>query len=287
MDNAIDLHLHSIYSDGSDTPEQIVSLAKKLNLKALSLTDHDSVEGIASMQDNCDLAGIEFVPGIELSTDYEGHEIHILGYCFDYKDPHFNEILEKNVKARDVRTERILAALRDKGLDITLEALYKLNPCAVITRAHIASYLYETGQLKSRKDAFDKYIGDGKCCHFKREKINSVDAIKLIHDVNGIAVIAHPPLYKLDCKELNRIISIFKENGLDGLEGVYSTYHNEDMNTMRNLADKYDLLMTGGSDYHGSNKPFIHLGSGRGNLHVPYDLFCKLKNYSNEKKEKA
>ncbi len=280
MDNSIDLHVHSIYSDGSDTPEQIVSLAQRLNLKALSLTDHDSVEGIPAMQTSCELAGIEFVPGIELSTDYEGHEIHILGYCFDYKNAHFNEILESNVKARDVRTERILSALRDKGLDITLEALYLRNPCAVITRAHIATYLYETGQLKCRKEAFDKYIGDGKCCHFKREKINSINAINLIHSVNGIAVIAHPPLYKLDTKDLDHIISIFKDNGLDGIEGVYSTYHNDDMYMMQKLAAKYDLLMTGGSDYHGSNKPFIHLGSGRGNLHVPYDFFDKLKNYS-------
>ena len=104
------------------------------------------------MQEACDKAGIDFVPGIELSTDYNGHEIHILGYCFDYADDNFNEILTKNVKARDIRTEKILSALRDNGFDITLEALYKCNPAAVITRAHIATYLYETGQLKSQKE---------------------------------------------------------------------------------------------------------------------------------------
>ena len=277
MDNSIDLHVHSIYSDGSDSPKAIVKLAHTLRLRALSLTDHDSVEGIPEMISLCKDFNIEFVPGIELSTDYEGHEIHILGYYIDHTNENFLNILAKNVKARDVRTEKILSALRDNGFDITLDALYKLNPAAVITRAHIATYLYKTDQLKSQKEAFDKYIGDGKCCYFKREKINSLDAIKLIESVNGIAVIAHPPLYKLEKKELDRIISIFKDNGLKGIEAIYSTYHNDDEHSMREYARKYDLLITGGSDYHGFNKPFIHLGSGRGNLHVPYKYYERLK----------
>ena len=277
MDNAIDLHIHSIYSDGSDTPDVIVNLAKKLGLKAISLTDHDAVDGIPQMQSLCDKANIAFVPGIELSTDYENHEIHILGYYFDYTDKEFNDILSVNVKARDARTEKILSALRDNGFDITLDALYKVSPAAVITRAHIATYLYSTHQIKSQKEAFDKYIGDGKCCFFKRDKINAIDAIKLIHKVHGIAVIAHPPLYRLDNNELDRVISDFKNNGLDGIETVYSTYKNDDAYVMRSFAEKYNLIMTGGSDYHGLNKPFIHLGCGRGNMHVPYSFYEALR----------
>ncbi|MBR0435534.1 MAG: PHP domain-containing protein [Lachnospiraceae bacterium] len=277
MDNSIDLHLHSIYSDGSDSPEEIVKKASQLKLRALSLTDHDSVDGIPEMIEHCKKADIEFVPGIELSTDYEGHEIHILAYYYNYTDEKFLSMLSENVKARDVRTERILSALRDNGFNITLEDLYELNPAAVITRAHIATYLFKTEQIKCQKDAFDKYIGDGKCCFFKREKINSLDAIKLVKNIGGIAVIAHPPLYRMETSELDRVISTFKDNGLEGIEAIYSTYHNDDERNMRELAKKYNLLLTGGSDYHGINKPFIHLGSGRGNLHVPYKYFEKLK----------
>lgn len=283
MDNAIDLHIHSIYSDGTDSPAQIVRHAKELGLKAISLTDHDCVCGCAEMVEECKKNDIAFVPGIEMSTCYNNDtEIHILGYYINYNCEVFNATLSEYVELRDKRTEKMVENLCNEGFNITMDMLHEKSPSSVITRAHIARFLYETGQITDQQEAFTKYIGDDKPCFVKRKKVCTLEAIKMIHDVGGIAVIAHPTLYHLDTKELDAMIKLFKANGLDGIEGEYSTYKNDDAANMKNLAYKYNLLLTGGSDYHGKNKPYIHLGSGRGNLHVPYKYYTELEKFHNK-----
>lgn len=273
MDNAIDLHVHSTISDGTFTPMEIVELAKDINLSAISLTDHDSVLGIKSMRSLCALAKINFIPGVELSTDYNGTEVHILGYFIDETNNYFCNQLSNFVDSRNNRTELMLEKLRKNGFSISFDELNRQFENSIITRAHIAKYLYNTNQINSIEEAFNKYIGDDCPCFVRRELISSIDAIKLIHDANGIAFVAHPTLYHMNYKEINDMVNELCKNGLNGIEAIYSTYKNDEEGQMKKIARDYNLLISGGSDFHGTNKPFIHLGCGRGNLHVPTSVY--------------
>lgn len=279
MKHGIDLHIHSTYSDGTCTPEEIVALAKENSLTAIALTDHDSVGGIAITRTLCEENNIHFIPGIELSADDNGKEIHILGYFIDEKDQTFLSYLEQYIDSRLHRNEQMIDALKEYGFNITLQDVLFMFPDRVITRAHIARYLYNTGQIKSMDEAFAKYIGDGACCYVQRTKVSAVDAIKLIHDAGGIAVLAHPTLYNLSRKDTEALVRRLSEHHLDGIEAVYTTYHNDQEAEMKRLAQTYHLVITGGSDFHGTNKPYIHLGTGRGNLYIHDSIYEKLLTY--------
>lgn len=289
MEHAIDLHVHSTHSDGTSTPSELVAMAKKIGLTALALTDHDSVSGISTMRNLCLTHGIQFVPGIELSTAYQlpgsnkEIEVHILGYYIDENDKRFNSYLSSYIVSRDKRNEQMVALLQENGLSITIADLKKLYPDSTITRAHLARYLYDTNQVKSMNEAFNKYLGDGAKCYVSRKKVSSKDAIALIHDAKGIAVLAHPPLYNLSLKDQEAMVSALSSYGLDGIEAVYSTYHNGQEAEMKRLAKEYQLIITGGSDFHGTNKPYIHLGSGRGNLYVHDSIYYDMKQYYQER----
>ena len=160
-----------------------------------------------------------------------------------------------------------------------MEDLISDNPNAVITRGNIAGYLVESGQIKSREEVFKKYLGDDGICYVKRNMISVYNAIQLIHESGGIACLAHPTLYNLKMKELEHIVKELKEYGLDGIEAQYTTYHNEDNANMKYLSTTYNLIPSGGSDYHGKNKPYIHLGTGRGNLYIHNDVYDNLYSY--------
>lgn len=289
MEQAIDLHVHSTFSDGTCSPKELVDLAKEISLAALALTDHDSVSGVGQMQALCDRQGIRFVPGIELSTEFTlpdhsiTKEVHLLGFFINSEDPQLLSYLQQYVHSRTTRNEQMVEKLKQQGLYISMEHLNKRFPNCVMTRAHIARYLYDSGQVKNMNEAFSKYIGDDACCYVSRKKVSTQDAIALIHQAGGIAVLAHPPLYKLPGTQLSVMIDLLVRNGLDGIEAVYSTYHNSEEADMRAYAEKYGLLLSGGSDFHGSNKPYIHLGSGRGNLHIPYSFYTKLLDYHQHK----
>lgn len=285
MEHAIDLHVHSTYSDGTCTPKELVELALKIGLSAIALTDHDSVAGIKMMKMLCADYPINFIPGIELSTAFKHPnrtketEVHILGYYIDENNVDFLSYLEQYVKTRDERNEKIVALLQEHGLSISMKDLKAVYKNCVLTRAHIARYLYDTSQVKSINQAFSTYLSDGAKCYVARQKISAMEAIRLIHDANGIAVLAHPPLYKLSRNELNEMVAILSDNGLDGIEAFYSTYHNDQTSHMKQLARDNHLICTGGSDFHGSNKPYIHLGTGRGNLYIHDSIYYNLVHY--------
>lgn len=280
---AIDLHTHTCKSDGSYTPTELVDYAIEKGLAAVAITDHDTTEGLnealshaADLKEKC-LPSVEVVPGIEFSTKYENQDVHVVGLFIAYDSPMFKQALADFVDSRTNRNRKMCENLRGAGIDITYEKLRARYPDSVITRAHYASYLFEKGYVKSRQDAFSQYLGDHTKYFVPREKVTPVQAVKLILHAGGIPILAHPPLYHMGNDRLDKLTASLKAEGLMGIETFYSTYSNQDIRDMQRLAAKYDLLFSGGSDFHGSNKPGLDLGCGYGKLFVPEDLFAKMK----------
>lgn len=280
---AIDLHTHTAKSDGSYTPTELVDYAIEKDLAAVAVTDHDSTEGLdealshAAALKEKGLPSIEVVPGIEFSTKYEKQDVHIVGLCISYDSEDFKKALDDFVVSREGRNRKMCKNLQDAGIGISYEKLQEMYPGAVITRAHYASFLCENGYVRNRQDAFAKYLGDHTKYFVPREKVTPAQAVTLIRKSGGVPVLAHPPLYHMGGDRLDRLVSSLKTEGLMGVEAFYSTYTNQDVRDMLRLADKYDLLLSGGSDFHGTNKPGLDLGCGYGKLFVPEDLLSKIK----------
>lgn len=275
----VDLHVHSTKSDGSYTPTQLVEYAIEKGLSAFALTDHDTTEGLAEAFEAARGKKIEVVPGIEFSTEYQGRDIHILGFYIDYEGEEFKKYLLDFQESRTIRNEKLCQKLREHGVDITYEELQAHFPEAVLTRAHYARFLLEKGCVSSVKEAFDKYIGDHAPCFLPREKVTPVQAVELILRAKGVPVLAHPVLYGMSEEGLDTLVSTLKEAGLVGIEAVYSTYNTAQERKMKALAEKYELLISGGSDFHGAAKPGLDLADGYGKLFVPYELLEKIKQY--------
>ncbi|MCI8484619.1 MAG: PHP domain-containing protein [Lachnospiraceae bacterium] len=273
----IDLHTHSTESDGTLTPEELMEHAKNSGLSAIALTDHDTVEGIAKAAPAAEKLGLELVPGIELSTDHQGTEIHILGYYIDINDLDFRTKLQEFLDSRNQRNQKMTRLLQQEGFDITMESLCLENPDSVITRAHFARYLVEHRYVKDRETVFRKYLGNDCRCYVPREKITPFEAVRLIRMGGGLAFFAHPVLCHMNHDRLRFFIQSLKDEGLSGLEALYSMNTPGEERSLRKLADEFDLLISGGSDFHGDNKPHIQLGTGRGNLQIPYEVLEKIK----------
>lgn len=274
----IDLHVHSNVSDGTSTPTELVSYAYEKKLSAFALTDHDTVDGVAEAVSAAASLATEdrkltVIPGVEISAGYHGRDIHILGLCLDYTDPTLVETLHNVAMERGRRNEKMLKNLQDAGLSITMEDLHEGNEDAIITRAHFGKALLKKGYVSSIKEAFSKYLDSNGPYYVPREYLSPKTAIELITNAGGIAVLAHPLLYKFSASELRTLLSELKGYGLQGIEAVYSCNIGLDESFVRSLAREFDLVCTGGSDYHGSVKPDIDLGSGRGNLKI---LSCML-----------
>ena len=275
---AIDLHVHSTHSDGTCTTKELVDLAIYKNLKAIALTDHDTTEGLEEIMAYAKDKNIEIVPGIELSTEYFGKDIHILGLYINPYNPKFREHLVAFQESRVNRNRKMCEKLAEQGIEITYEELMERFKGAVVTRAHYARFLLDKGYVKSMKEAFERYVGDHCKAFVPREKIAPAQAVSLILEAGGIPVLAHPILYRLSDANLDKLVAELKEAGLMGIEAVYSTYAPSEERYVKRLAAKYDLLITGGSDFHGTNKKDIDLGNGRGHLFVPEELLDKIKN---------
>ena len=273
----IDLHTHSTESDGTLTPQELMQLASDIGLSAIALTDHDTVGGLSKAKPVAESLGIELVPGIELSTDYNGTEVHMLGFYIDDTNPAFLKKLQEFIDSRNLRNEKMAFLLQKEGLSITLEDLYREYPDSVITRAHFARYLVEHGYVKDRDTVFRKYLGDNCRCYVPREKITPFEAIDLIHLGGGLAFFAHPVLCHMNHDRLRFFVRDLKEAGLTGMEAVYSMNSPGDERNMKKLAQEFDLLISGGSDFHGENKPYIHLGTGKGNLRIPDSILDAIK----------
>lgn len=303
----VDLHVHSNRSDGTCSPKELVDYARKKGLAAFALTDHDTVDGLdealsyaeqlrqercSARQENCpsengSSADVpeqsapvpEVIPGIEFSTEYQGQDVHIVGLYIDHHDRSFREHLQEFVNSRITRNHKMCRLLQENGIEISYEALQAEFPDAVITRAHYAKYMLNHGYIRSIPEAFERYVGDHCPCYVPREKVTPGQAVKLILDAGGIPVLAHPILYHMSDSRLDALTAELKSAGLIGIEAIYSTYKPHEERKIRTLAKKYDLLLSGGSDFHGSNKPGLDLGTGYGSLYVPMEVLTDLKSY--------
>lgn len=281
----IDLHVHSNKSDGSFSPRELVSYALEKGLSAFALTDHDTIDGVDEVMEAAEGTGLETIPGIELSTVNEGKDVHILGLFIDARNQDFLSCLEHFRNSRYTRNEKMCKRLSEGlSIDLTFEKLQAAYPGAVITRSHYARYLKDVGVVKSAAEAFERYIGDD-CPYFvPREKVTPEQGIELIRKAGGISVLAHPILYHLSSSRLDALTRRLTEAGLDGIEAVYTTYSPSEESQIRELAGKYRLLITGGSDFHGTNKVNTDLATGRGNLFIPYDYLDAIKTYLQKRK---
>lgn len=277
MNKTIDLHVHSNCSDGTMTPEELVDYALSKGLSAFALTDHDTVDGVNSALGAAFETTLEVIPGIELSAQYLKKDIHILGLGIDISNTHFQNELTRFQNSRGIRNKKMIQCLSDYGIDISLEQMAFHFPDAVWTRAHFACYLQKNGYVKNFKEAFNRYIGDDSPCFVPREKVTPFQVIHLIQECGGYASLAHPLLYHLSEEALDALVNFLVDCGIDALEAVYSTNRWLDESNLKRLARKYNLKITGGSDFHGNNKPTIDLGSGKGNLAIPYELWQNLR----------
>lgn len=274
----IDLHIHTTASDGTLTPAAVTALAAKLGLAAIAITDHDTVSGYAEANQAGRKLGVEVVPGIEISTKYGG-AVHILGYYIDIESKKLKRVLDWVVNDRNLRNRALAELMAADGLPVSYEMMQERFG-AVIGRPHFAELLVELGVAESMKDAFANYVGKDKKYYLPRSILSIERSIETIVAAGGTAVLAHPFQYKRDDAGLRELIEHCMDYGLSGMECRYSGYDAEQERYLEKLAEEYGLIKTGGSDFHGSHKPLISLGSGTGTLEVPYRWLDKLKSAS-------
>ena len=281
--NNIDLHVHSNISDGTLTPSELVQEAKNKGLRAFALTDHDTVNGIKEAKEAAHILKetegyeLEVISGVEISAGYGKRDIHILGFFIDENSTNLKQALDNIKGDREVRNRQMVENLANAGLPISMESLREEFPDAILTRAHFAEFLQKQGVVKEIKEAFTKYLSETGPYYVQRKYMAPETAISLIKEAGGIPVLAHPLLYHLSENQVKELISSLKEAGLMGLEAVHSTNINNDESYLRGLASAYGLITSGGSDFHGTVKPTIQMGIGKGNLSIPYSVLENLK----------
>ena len=274
----IDLHIHSTASDGSLSPVKIIQAANKANLRAIAITDHDTVDGSVEALQHQYSSGVEILPGVEISASFESGVMHILGYLIRLDDISFRETLKVLQKARANRNLQILKRLQDLGIDISYDEVLKASGGGQIGRPHIAHVLVHKGVVQGIDEAFNKLLKKGSPAYAERYRLLPVEAIEAILVAGGVPVLAHP--FTLNAKtegDLERVLVDLKQAGLKGLE-VYCPGHGPEVTARyERLADRHGLLVTGGTDFHGTLKPGVHIGIGRGDLRIPYRLVEELK----------
>jgi predicted metal-dependent phosphoesterase TrpH len=273
-----DLHLHTSFSDGTYSPEELAAQGKAVELSAMSLTDHDTVEGCARMADACRALGIEFITGTELTAEFNHIELHLLGYGIDLDNKKLLSEIAKFQLVRQNRIREMAARLNQLGIPLQADAVFAIANCRSPGRPHVARALVQGGFCGSLDEAFDRFLKMNRPAWVPKTKISALGAIELIHQAGGVAVMAHPGLNKTD-----DVIPELVAGGLDGLECFHSKHSTAMSNHYLQMADEFHLLITGGSDCHGMNKgkPLI------GTVKIPYSLVEKLKAKLAERKTDA
>ena len=275
----IDLHIHSTASDGTFSPKEIVNTALKIagneNPLVIALTDHDTVAGIKEFQKAASKhkKQLTAIPGIEISTNYHGIEIHIIGYNINPENKTLLEQLKLYRESRDGRNEKIIEKLKVQGFDLSIDELTPAKPGESVGRPHIAKLMMKKKYVFSVQEAFDKYLAEGRNCYVERLMPTPQEAINLIKNSGGIPVLAHLMLYKkLNAAQKENLVHELKEDGLIGIETYYSTYTPVEQLYVSSLAKQWGLSETGGTDFHGQNKPQISLFQGFGELEIPESI---------------
>ena len=273
-----DLHLHTRFSDGTYSPEELVVEARRHGLAALALTDHDTVEGCERAALACEAAGIEFVPGTELTAEQDGNELHLLGYFIDTQNPRLLTQIARFQSVRQDRIREMVARLNQVRVPLEAEAVFALANCRAPGRPHVARALVQAGLCASLDEAFERFLKKNRPAWVPKFKMSAADAIDLVHQAGGVAVMAHPGLNRSD-----QVIPGLVEIGLDGIECFHTKHSTATADHYLQIAERFHLLVTGGSDCHGLSKgrPLI------GTIKLPYQHVEKLKERAAERKAAA
>jgi len=277
----IDLHFHSTFSDGGFTPEELADKVKAIGLKAASLTDHDTTAGSEKFKNALEGTDIEVIPGVELSVtppdENSNMNIHMLGYYIDIHNSALETALEEVRDGRESRNKKIIKKLNNLGFDITYDEVSAYAGEDVVGRLHFAYALIARKIVGQKQRAFDNYLGKGKPAYVERFRLTAADSIRLIREAGGVPVLAHPITLGLGYNNLYDFVSSLKDLGLVGMEIYYSEHKAKHIRDYLRIADKLDLIATGGSDFHGEGNDILHLGVGFGNLNVPDSVVDNLK----------
>jgi predicted metal-dependent phosphoesterase TrpH len=263
-----DLHLHTFFSDGTFSPEELVGHGARLGFAAMALTDHDSVEGCARMTVACEAVGIEFIPGTELTAEIDDTELHLLGYFLDTQNEKLLTEISKFQIVRQNRIHEMVAAINKLGVPLTAETVFALANCKSPGRPHVARALVKAGLVANLDEAFERFLKKGRPAWVPKAKMSALEGMELIHQAGGLAVMAHPGLNRTD-----EIIPALVDAGMDGIECFHTKHSTATSERYLQIAEKYNLLVTGGSDCHGfsKNKPLI------GTVKLPYEYVEKMK----------
>jgi len=269
----IDLHMHSTFSDGTLTPTELVMRAKNNNIDVVSLTDHDNIDGLGEGKEAADKVGITFINGIEISANYKNKDVHILGYFLNLEDNDFTSWLNKLREKRYMRTLEILKKLEKLGIDITIEEVKKEVTGNIIGRPHIANVILKKGYASTMNEVFDRYLGDGQSAYIPKIDIDAVEVVKRLKSNGAIVSLAHPHLIRHTDDTVINLIHMLVEAGLDGLELYYPNINIKKKNRYMKIVKNKNLLITGGSDFHGLNRTGVDVGLGD----IPVEVYKKLK----------
>ena len=270
-----DLHNHSIYSDGSLTPAELVAEAKKRDL-VIALTDHNTTAGLPEFLEEAEKQGVTAVAGIELSTQYEGRELHLL--CLFVKPEHYamlEDICQDLYRKKEINNIELVERLNQAGYHVDYQEVCRRYPNGNINRAHIAAELLRNGYVPSVKAAFATLLKTGNGFYIPPQRLELMDGIRLVRSIGAVSVLAHP-LQELTEEQLRRLLPEAVEAGLVGMEVMHSTYDNEKIALACQIAEDFGLLKSGGSDFHGQTKPTVQMGVGEGNLSIPLEYYEEL-----------
>ena len=269
----VDLHLHSTESDGRLSPTELIELCHRNGVRRLALTDHDTTSGLATALEAGRRLGLEVFPGIEVSTDIPGTEVHMVGLFLDYQQPAFQEVLERFRLGREARAEGMVRKLTELGYPVSWERVQEIAGGPSVGRPHVAQALLEAGHVQTIPEAFDRFIGRTGPAYVERLKVTPAEAIELIHSVRGMAVLAHP----LFTEDVDSLIADLAAAGLDGIECYYPSHSRADVEHVLELARQHGLLPSGGSDYHGFPMAELEEASNEpGSVEIPPEIVDEL-----------
>ena len=269
----IDLHIHTTASDGLLTPVQVVEFAKEAELAAISITDHDTIDGYQAAKKRAEELEIDLIPAVELSTSHKGEDFHILGYLIDYENPEFLKKINSFQEERRIRGEEMVEKLNELGIDLRMETVKNIAGKGSVGRPHLADALLKEEFVHTYEEAFARYLGYHAPAYVPKRCLTPQEGIDLIHLVRGVAVLAHPGT----CRSQYAIYD-FLQLGLDGIEAYHSKHDRETTQNYINLANKLGLIYTGGSDCHGRRKGKILIGA----VKVPYRCLEMLRKVKEE-----
>jgi hypothetical protein len=280
----IDLHTHTTASDGSYSPTELIHLAQQSGLEAIAVTDHDTLAGLDEAAQAAASVDIELVPGVEFSCKIPVGTLHMLGYFIDQGNPDLDNLLTEMIASRAQRNPHIVVKLNQLGYELTMADVHAQTNSPIVSRLHIAQAMLQRGYVRSIDEAFGRFLGDTGSAYVQRAEPSPTEAINAIHSAGGLAVVAHAiHLRAANEKQLTARLTELADLGLNGIEVWYSEHSAELTDQLWRFCRKADLAAVGGSDFHGSAKPHIKLGLGRGGLNIPLEILHRLKSRLNRR----